>query len=183
MKARAERQFGAIRMSAAAQVLLVGAACVVFYAPMFPALIREWYEHENFSYGFLIPIIFGYLVWQQRAAFNSPLVGPNAWGAVSVCLSLGLGLIAKILGEPFIYRLSFVLVVASAFYLFYGGYIIRRLSFPLAFLFLMVPPPYPIVKEVSYHLRMSDAWIAQNIAQALGVPVYRDGHMLQLPNI
>jgi EpsI family protein len=170
-------------MSGALQGLFVAGACIAFYAPMFPGLIKEWYEHENFSYGFLIPFIFGYLLWQQRDIFRNPSFAPRGWGAASFCFSLVLGLTGKILGEPFIYRLSFVLAIASLFHLFWGAHALRRAAFPLAFLLLMVPPPYPIVKEVSYYLRMSDAWIAQNIAQALGVPVYRDGHMLQLPNI
>ena len=157
--------------------------CLAFYGPIFPPLIKEWYEHENFSYGFLIPFIFLYLMWEEREAFKDNSVGPSPWGAVSFLGALLIGVIGKALGEPFISRVSFVLAIASLVHLFWGWHCVKRLAFPLAFLFLMVPPPYVVVKEVSYYLRMSDAFIANYLVQAAGVPVYRDAYMLHLPNI
>ena len=162
-------------------ILLV--VCIAFYSPLFPALVKEWYEHENFSYGFLIPFIFLYLVWEQRDVFRGEAIRPSPWGAVSFLGALLVGVIANMLGEPFIYRISFVLAVASLVHLFCGEYCVKRLAFPLGFLFLMIPPPYVIVKEVSYYLRMSDAVIANFLVQAVGVPVYRDAYMLHLPDI
>ena len=32
----------------------------------FPTLVQEWYEYENFSYGFLIRFIFLYVAFKQR---------------------------------------------------------------------------------------------------------------------
>ena len=157
--------------------------CAAFYGPMFPPLVKEWYEHENFSYGFLIPLIFLYLLWEEREVFKDPLIGPSPWGAVSFLGALSLGLLGKALGEPFILRVSFVLTVASFVHIFWGWYCVKRLAFPLAYLFFMVPPPYVIVKEVSYYLKMSDAYIANILAQAAGVPVYRDAYFLHLPTI
>jgi len=165
------------------QGAIMVALCLAFYGPIFPPLVKEWYEHENFSYGFLIPFIFLYLIWEERDAFKDSSIRPSPWGAVSFLGALLIGLIGKTLGEPFISRVSFVLAIASLFHLFWGWHCVKRLAFPLAFLFLMVPPPYPIVKEVSYHLRMSDAFIANYLVQAAGVPVYRDAYMLHLPNI
>lgn len=165
------------------QATVVVAVCVAFYSPIFPPLIKEWYEHENFSYGFLIPFIFLYLIWEERALFKENSINSSPWGAISFLSALLVGLGGKVLGEPFISRVSFVLAIASLVHLFWGWYCVKRLAFPLGFLLLMVPPPYVIVKEVSYYLRMSDAFIANHLVQAVGVPVYRDAYMLHLPNI
>ena len=164
-----------------AMLLIVG--CLVFYGPIFPSLIKEWYEHENFSYGFLIPLIFLYLIWEERNALINNTVRIHSWGVVSFSAAVLLGFTGKVLGEPFIYRVSFVFVVASFVHMFWGGRCVKRLAFPLAFLLLMVPPPYIIVKEVSYYLRMFDAFIANYLVQAVGVPVYRDAYLLHLPEI
>src|SRR5713226_7509808 len=93
--------------------------CCVFYARIFPPLIREWYEHENFSYGFLIPFIFLYLVWEEREAFKDHSIGPSFWGAVSFLAALLVGVVGKAVGEPFISRVSLVLVIGSLVHLFW----------------------------------------------------------------
>jgi EpsI family protein len=171
------------RLAPLLQAAMMVTLCVAFYVSMVPPLVKEWYEHENFSYGFLIPFIFLYLLWEEREAFRDPLIGPSPWGALSFLGALSIGLLGKALGEPFVVRIAFVLTVASLVHVFWGWHCVKRLAFPLAYLFFMVPPPYVIVKEVSYYLKMSDAYIANVLAQAVGVPVYRDAYFLHLPSI
>ena len=171
------------RVAPLLQAAMMVTLCVAFYGAMVPPLVKEWYEHENFSYGFLIPFIFLYLLWEERETFRDPLIGPSPWGAISFLGALSIGLLGKALGEPFVLRISLVLTVASLVHVFWGWHCVKRLAFPLAYLFFMVPPPYLIVKEVSYYLKMSDAYIANLLAQAAGVPVYRDAYFLHLPSI
>ena len=170
---------GAFVAQIAAVVVLLGLA----YGDVLPPLVLEWYEHENFSYGFLIPVIFGYLVWDKRSALKGMPTTWSPWGVVFLACALLLGMLGQAMGEPFVSRVSFVLAIGSLIHLFWGWRAVRCLSFPLAYLFLMVPPPYPIVKEVSYHLRMFDAAVAERLLPIAGVPVYRDAYFLQLPNI
>lgn len=165
------------------QVIIIAILVVVAYRDVLPPLVLEWYEHENFSYGFLIPVIFGYLVWDRRDALKSITKEWSPWGIFSVGLALLMGIVGQAMGEPFVSRVSFVLVIGSIVHLFWGWQSVRCLAFPLAYLFLMVPPPYPIVKAVSYHLKMFDASIAEVLLPLAGVPVYRDAYFLHLPNI
>lgn len=154
-----------------------------FFQSVLRALVQEWHEHENFSYGFLIPIIFGYLVWDCREVFKHPLACPSAWGAMTFLGALLLGGLGRMLGEPFVSRVSFVIAVIGIFQLLWGSYVVKKLAFPLCYLFLMVPPPYVIVKAVSFHLRMFDATVSTRLVQAVGVPVYQDAHLMHLPDI
>ena len=165
------------------QVILVVVLVVVAYRDVLPPLVLEWYEHENFSYGFLIPVIFGYLVWDGRDAVKSITKEWSPWGIFSVGLALLMGVFGQVMGEPFVSRISFVLVIGSLVHLFWGWPSVRCLAFPLAYLFLMVPPPYPIVKAVSYYLKMVDASVAEVLLRLAGVPIYRDAYFLHLPNI
>ena len=166
-----------------AQVVTVAAVYLASYQSVLLPLVREWREHENFSYGILIPLIFLYLIWQEREVFEDPSIVPSYWGALSLFGAVVIGIIGSVVGEPFVSRVSFVLAMGALFHLFFGWWCVRRLAFPLSYLFLMVPPPYVIVKEVSYHLRMFDAYAASNLLQAAGIPNYRDAYFLHLPNI
>jgi EpsI family protein len=165
------------------QAVIVAVLVIVAYREILPALVLEWYEHENFSYGFLIPVIFGYLVWDKRDAIKSTAKKWSPWGILALGLALLMGILGQAMGEPFVSRVSLVLTIGSIVYLFWGGQLVRCLAFPIAYLFLMVPPPYPIVKAVSYHLKMFDAAIAEVLLPLAGVPVFRDAYFLHLPNI
>ena len=165
------------------QAGMVGALAVFFYAPVMRPLVVEWYEHENFSYGFLIPVIFGYLVLQRRGELLQQRMAPELWGVALLIASISLGLIGAALGEPFLSRLSLVATLAALVSVIAGWKIFRLLAFPLAYLLLMVPPPYVIVKNVSYYLKIFDAVVATEVLQLIGVPVYRDFYYLNLPNI
>jgi EpsI family protein len=156
---------------------------LAFYGATFASLVREWYEHENFSYGFLIPIIFIYLIWQERTVFYSRFAKPSWLGGISLGAAVLLGLIGNILGEPLLSRLSLAMAIGALVHLYWGGYAVKKLVFPLTYLFLMIPPPYPVVKEISYYLKMFDATVAANALQALGVPVFQDAYLLHLPNV
>ena len=43
------------------------------------AMARQWYRDENFSHGFLVPLVAAYLVWERRAALAVP-ARPSRWG-------------------------------------------------------------------------------------------------------
>jgi EpsI family protein len=167
----------------ALQIIALAILVGIAYRDVLPALVLEWYEHENFSYGFLIPVIFGYLVWDRRDALKAMAKAWSPWGIASLGLAVLLGMLGQAMGEPFVSRVSLVMVIGALVHLFWGWQSVRCLTFPLAYLFLMVPPPYPIVKAVSYYLRMFDAAVAERLLPLAGVPVYRDAYFLQLPNI
>jgi EpsI family protein len=162
---------------------VLGLLAVLFHASIVRPLVTEWYEHENFSYGFLIPFVFAYLVLQRCHALQREKIAPAIWGTAFLTGSIAVGLIGNALGEPFLSRLSLVATVAALVHVIAGWRILRLLAFPLAYLLLMVPPPYFIVKQVSYYLKMFDAVVATEALQLIGVPVYRDSYFLNLPGI
>ncbi len=178
-----------LRLKPGPVLLLQGAAIaslyLLIYAPLFPGLVQDWSEHENFSYGFLIPFIFIYLLWQKRDALRElPVVtGPWARGALSLFAAVAVGFVGKVTGDLFTTRLSMILALGGLVHLLLGKHYFKAVLFPLAYLFLMIPPPYLIVKELSFYLRFSDAVLATSALQAMGIPVYQDSYFLHLPDI
>jgi EpsI family protein len=162
---------------------VLGLLAVLFHASIVRPLVTEWYEHENFSYGFLIPFVFAYLVVQRCHVLRREKIAPAIWGTAFLTGSIAVGLIGNALGEPFLSRLSLVATVAALVHVIAGWRIFRLLAFPLAYLLLMVPPPYAMIKQVSYYLKMFDAVVATEALQLIGVPVYRDSYFLNLPGI
>ncbi len=64
-----------------------------------------------------------------------------------------------------------------------GTRIARQAWIAIAYLAFMIPLPYLTLKALTYQSRLFDAGLTATALGWLGVPVLRDGVMLQLPNM
>ena len=71
----------------------------------------------------------------------------------------------------------------GAFVLFLGLKAARSVSFPLIFLFALVPLPQSVLDVVVSLLQQSSAWTAAMMFSAFGVPVAQDGVLLTIPGL
>jgi EpsI family protein len=157
--------------------------CVLLYAPALPPLAHDWYTYEPFSYGALIPFIALYLIWLRNEELRNVSVLPNVWGIFSLLFVVSLAILGNAVEEPFTVRVAMILTLVSLTHLLLGKEFIKALWFPLAYLALMIPFPYGVVKEVAHYLRLIDAVAATPALSLLGVPVYRETYFLYLPGV
>lgn len=155
----------------------------VFYAPIIPELVNEWYEHHTFSYGFLVPFIAAYLIWEQWSEIKKTPVLPSPWVSLPLFFTVAIGVAGYALGDSFSTRVSMILTLGSLLWLLLGREVLKKLLFPLFYLSLMIPVPYVFIKDLTLYLRYSDASHAADALQLLGVPVYREAYFLHIPNM
>ena len=183
----ASKAGGAIGASKGAWYLGITAVLtgyVLLYAAALPELVYDWFNYYGpFSYCAIIPLMSLYIVWRERASLRRIRVEPALIGAVIVIAAAAAGLVGKAMGDSFAIRVSMVLAVAGLVLLLLGRRFFKVLLFPIFFLFLMIPWPFVLVKEVAYHLRIINAVLAEAALRLLGVIVYRDSYFLHLPNI
>lgn len=145
--------------------------------------MRDWYEHQYVSHGVLVLFISAYLIWDKRKLLRNLPIGLASVGSVLLFLGATIGVIGFTIGDDFTVRCAMLITLAALVLFLFGRAYFKALLFPLVYLFFMIPLPYAAIKEISYHLRMFDAKYATYILQASGIPVYRDAHLLHLPNI
>jgi exosortase len=92
-------------------------------------------------------------------------------------------LLGKLGAEFFLPRISFVILLAGLVWTFWGYKRLRTLTFPLLLLATMVPLPVIFYNAVAAPLQLFASDVATNLAQVLGVAVYRDGNIIHLANI
>ena len=165
------------------QVTVVGSLLLLGYAPLFPGLITDWYEHSTFSYCFLVPFIVAYLIGERWEKIKTASVEPTIWGAIPLLMAVLFGVVGQAADDAFALRVSMILVFGSTAWLLLGRRVFKALLFPLFYLALMIPVPYVLLKDITYHLRYLDAIHAANVLQLLGVPVYNESYFLHLPNM
>jgi EpsI family protein len=177
---------GAFMLSPASylRIALILAGYFLFYGSALPELVYDWFNYYGpFSYCAVIPLMSLYVVWRERHTLAKIPAQPALLGFVFVMCAVAIGVIGKAVGDSFAIRVSMVLTTAGLVYLILGKELFKALLFPIGFLFLMIPWPYVLVKEVAYRLRIIDAVLAEGALRALGVIVYRDSYFLHLPNI
>ena len=159
------------------------AATLTLYAPVVAGMAAEWIEFPNLSHGFAIPLISAYLLWTKRSRLAEAPVQGSIVGLPIVVLALGMLVIGVLGGESFVARLSLPLALLGAVLFLLGTQVARHAWVALAYLAFMIPLPYLTLKAVTYQSRLFDAGLTATALGWLGVPVLRDGVILQLPNM
>jgi len=154
------------------------------YWTVVPRLVRDWWVDPNFSHGFLVPLFSAWLIWERRAelrAFASKRT--LVPGILLVLVGVAMLVLGKAGGEYFTMRSSIVFVTGGLFWIVFGGDGFRLCLFPLAFLFFMVPIPYILYDAISFPLKMIASWFGEHSLTLVGVPVFREGNIMFLPNL
>jgi exosortase len=170
-------------LPAALWIGVPGAAALALYAPLVPRLVREWIDFPNLSHGFLIPFVAALLVWARRDRLRAVAIRPSLLGLPLLVAGLG-ALVIGIAGEEsFVARLSLPVTALGLVLFLAGTGAARVLWLPIAYLALMIPPPWSTLKLITYRARLLDASAAATALDFLGVPVHRDGVFLRLPTV
>ena len=163
----------------AAAVLLVLVAIV--YRGILVDLVGDWWRDPNFSHGFFVPAFSLFVLWQRREQLAKIEPRPSWFGSLVVAGSLAVMIVGVLGSEFFLPRFSLVMLLGGLVINFYGWRAFRAVLFPWAVLFLMIPIPAIIFNQVTFPLQLMASRLATGLLQLLGVPVLREGNIIQLP--
>lgn len=171
---------GSGRDTVVALTALTGFSLV--WGPVLVDLVGAWSGGGYYTYGYLVPLFSAFLVWDERRT----LAGPPAWrleGLVVVAAGFGLLLVGGSIQSLSLRGLSLVIAVAGLALFALGPARFRRLSFATAFLVFMTPLPHGVIPAVSLPLQRLAAASTGTVLALIGVPVTRDGLLLELPTV
>jgi exosortase len=155
---------------------------ILSYGPVLVRLVRQWNDDEDMGHGFFVPVIAAYIAWQSRDEFAGKQFRPNYWGLLLVLWAAFQMTLGTLGAELFLARTAFVEAVIGTVLLLGGMQAIRILAFPLLMLCFMVPIPAVIYNQITFPLQLFASQVAANALELLGVPVLRDGNVLELPS-
>ena len=157
-----------------------GVLLVVAYAPVLQRLVSQWANDEDMGHGFFVPIIAGYIVWQKRGELLAAAPSPCWWGLLVVGYGTFQLMVATLGAELFLARTAFVFSVIGAVLMLAGWRVLRLLAFPLFLLFFMVPIPAILYNQITFPLQLVASRVADATLSLLGIPVLREGNILEL---
>lgn len=170
-----------VRTQSLAAVVALAAALVWVYGGIMVSLARQWAGDDNYSHGFFVVPLAAFFVWERRDALRRAEVRSSAAGLLLIGASL-LVLVAGRLGaELFLTRVSLIGVTAGITLYVWGREHLRVLAFPIAFLLLMIPLPAIIFNKIAFPLQLLASRVGETVISTAGIPVLREGNVLQLP--
>lgn len=161
-----------------AAVLLLGVFLI--YLPVLLNLVNRLAGDEDYSYGLLLPLVSGYIIylkWPQICRYRWE---PSWWGVPVVILGFILLTAGKLIADPYSPPFSFTVVITGLLLLLGGWGIIRMLSFPLVLLVLMLPLPGIVTNFLTFPLQLVSSRLAAGFLRALGIPLVLQGNVLDL---
>jgi exosortase len=163
------------------QFAILGALGLWLYWTTLLGLVTQWWKDPNFSHGFFVPLFSAYIVWQEKDRRARILRQPSWSGLIPIVVGLGVLIVGRMGAELFLDRSSLLLVLAGVIIVFAGWNLFRALFFPWAFLALMIPIPTLIFNQITFPLQLLASQVAAAVLPLLGVPVLREGNVINLP--
>lgn len=152
------------------------------YLPVFSGLINEWYHDDNYSHGFLIPIITGYLLWKKRERLKK-LINPagDTTGLPILLTGMILFILSTAAAEYFVLRFSLVLTLYGLVWFLLGRKVALEAWFELAFLLFMIPLPYVIYYSATFPMQLFATKVTVKVLNLIGMTAIRQGNIIHLP--
>jgi exosortase len=165
------------------QIAILSALLLWLYWSTLGHLIGQWWSDPNFSHGFFVPLFSAFIVWQERGRWTRISPRPAWSGLPIVALALCVLVVGQMGAELFFSRSSLLLTLAGLIVLFLGWRFFRATLFPWAFLLLMIPIPVIIFNQITFPLQLQASKVAAFVLPLFGVPILREGNVINLPSM
>ncbi|SRR6266700_1589907 len=163
--------------------VLIGALLIAVYWRVVAKLVTDWWQIPDFSHGFLVPIFAAYLVWAKRKDLRATRTAPSWSGFAFIALALLVLLLGVYGAELFLSRFSLVILLTGLVLCFGGWQFLKELRFVLLVLLLAIPIPSIIFNEITLPLQILASKLASALLQLFGVPVLREGNVIELSSM
>lgn len=160
------------------QIIIIFIFWFITFFPVYPVLVRKWFDSPDNSHGFLVPIIVFYLIWQKKNQLKNRMLSNYKGGALILIVSMLLYLVCYS-GSIDILSRSMIVTSLMGLVLFcFGKEIFKVIVFPLFFLFFMIPVPDTLLLTISFPLQIFTTKVSCFLIQSLSIPCFREGNML-----
>ncbi len=161
--------------------IITGLGLIGLYLPTMTLLMESWQTDPNYSHGWLVPVIAGWLAW--RVSRRIKLADAQPWlGSAEMLAGLILHLTAQVTPWPLLDFAGLVLLLRGLAIYLGGSATARHYMVPIFFLFFMFPLPVTWTSSIAVWLQDAVSQISAGLLSLFWV-IYQRGHTLYLAGI
>lgn len=143
--------------------------------------VLRWETQEEYSHGYLIPLVSLFILWEKRFQIASGYSGYSWWGVPIIALSLVILLIGEVSALYMLIHYSFIILLFGLSLAFLGS-ATRYTWVPIALLGFAVPLPYFIEVILTSKLQLISSQLGVEIIRLCRIPVFLSGNIIDLGN-
>jgi len=149
-----------------------------FFWPSIVFLIDRWSHSDEFSHGFLVPLVSLFILWRKREVIRETPVQVCVWGLPVLGLALLMQVASEWASVTFLKALALPVAIGGLAWYLVGTRMMRVVLFPYLFLYFAVPWPDFAIEAISVPLQHFSAAASTMLLGLVGVPIEREGvHM------
>jgi exosortase D (VPLPA-CTERM-specific) len=167
-----------VRMLIFLNVALVLA--VIAFSDGIGELIVRWSKQEEYSHGFLIPIISAWLLWTRREALYASIERASWLGLPLIFVALAMGIVGDLSAVYLLSQVGVVIVLLGIALCVGGAPLLRLCFIPIAFLLFAIPLPYFVDAILTLKLQLISSELGVFFIRLFGIPVYLDGNIIDM---
>lgn len=160
--------------------LVVAALFTFIFLDGLKMLVKVWGEKEEYSYGYMIPFITLFLVWQKKELLERTEFTGSWLGVLIVILGFFVLILGNLSTLFLVVQYSFLLVLAGMVLAFVGRRGFKIIWVPLFFLVFMIPLPQFFLIELSQKLQFLSSVIGVWVIRLFGISVFLEGNVIDL---
>ena len=163
--------------------LLLGVVAIMIGFAFFDTIqnmISRWDSKEEYGYGYMIPMITVFLIWQRKNQLAEVAFCPSWWGALLVVIGGSLFFLGAIATTHTLSQYALVITLLGAALAFMGWKAFKIVAIPLVVLFFMVPLPPFIYNNLSGKLQLISSELGVAVIRLFGISVYLEGNVIDL---
>jgi exosortase D (VPLPA-CTERM-specific) len=160
--------------------LVISGLILTLYWDVFDILITVWNTTDEYSHGFMIPVISLYFLWQKKASIQAEKFAPSWVGIVIIIIAMIAYFIGTVGDVYFALRFSFIFLLIGLS-LAISGYKVTKITLiPILILIFSFPLPAVLQAGLTAKLQLISSQLGVFIIRACQIPVYLEGNVIDL---
>jgi len=143
-------------------------------------MFEQWSNDQDMSHGFLVPPVILWIVWRERAQWQTLPVKPSWWGFAALAAGAAVQFVSVLGVGLFAGSVAFLISVAGVVLCFGGFAWLRAWTLPLVLAVFMLPKLAVVYNQVTLPLQLLASRMAAGILTAAGIGVIREGNILDV---
>ena len=165
-------------------VILALAAGFLLLIPTFwsglSELVLRWDKQEEYSHGYMIPLVSAYLIWQRRGLLKSLEFKPSWFPVLFVVIGMMIAVIGEISALFILIHFSMIMIIMAMAWAIMGWNAFRYVAIPLGLLAFAIPLPYFLEATLTADLQLISSELGVAFIRLFGIPVYAEGNVIDL---
>ncbi|NOT86459.1 MAG: VPLPA-CTERM-specific exosortase XrtD [Methylococcaceae bacterium] len=161
-------------------IILVIATLSALYSKSIFDLFWQWDNREEYSHGYLIPVVVVYFMWQQKTQLQYATFSASWLGFLAVLVAALLYMVGAASVLYVLMQYALVLMLIGLLWALIGNQAIKIIILPLLMLFFAIPLPEYLDVLLSSKLQLLSSSLGVWLIQWCKIPVYQDGNLIDL---